>query len=117
MSHDGTAHSETTSSTEPSARYVVDLYARNVSSTATTKDLFRVGDALLGSIDELDARVDSADESIAEIETEIEPIPLLQKQMAEVQTVVAQMIFDLNEIGIDFSFKEIYDFRKKYLKK
>lgn len=113
MSHDGTSHSD---SPDVTARQIVELYHRNVSSTATTLDVWMVGDALLDYVGEVDGRVDSADSSITEIESEIEILMKLQSQMKETQGVVAKMIFELNEIGIDFQSKDINKYMIKYLK-
>lgn len=114
MSHDGTSHSDP-AEIESTARQVVDLYFRNVNTTATTYDVWQVGDALLDNIEEIEVRVDVLETDVAIIEEEIEPIPTLEENMIEVQEVVAKMIFELNELGINFQLDQINEFRIKYL--
>jgi len=110
MSHDGTIHA-----TEVTARNIVDLYFRNVNTTASPYDLWQVGDAILDYVDERSSESESS-LAIFELETDAR-FRAIERKVVEMEQVVAKMIFDLNEIGIDFSFKEIYDFRKQYLKK
>lgn len=113
MSHDGTIHSD---AIDVTARDIVDLYKRNISSVSSTKDLYQVGDAILDYTEEIESRVDGADSIISEIESEISVISLIQSQVKETQIVIAKMIFELNEIGIDFQSKDINKYMIKYLK-
>ena len=114
MSHDGTVHIDP-AIIETTPRQVVDLYFRNVNTTATTYDVWQVGDVLLRNIEEAETRLDVVEEDIVTIEEEIEPIPTLEENMTEVQEVIAKMIFELNELGINFNFEQINNFRDKYL--
>jgi hypothetical protein len=111
---DGSVHI-TPTEVESTARQVVDLYFRNVNTTASPYDLWQVGDALLGYIGEVSSESESS-LAVFELETDAR-FRAIERRVVELEQVVAKMIFDLNEIGIDFNFKEIYDFRKQYLKK
>ena len=115
---DGTTDSGTSTTTSaPSARNIVDLYFKNVNTTASPSDVYQVGNALVNRIDEVDAGVNSNSSSITEIENELKPLPTIEENITEIQDVMAKMIFNLNELGIEFEFEQINNFRDKYLNK
>lgn len=70
MSHDGTAHSDTV--VPPTARQIVEAYHRNIHVTATTFDVWTVGDAILREASELDVRVDVIEEDLETFEERTE---------------------------------------------
>lgn len=114
---DGTTDSGTITAAT-SARTIVDLYFRHVTSTVSNRDLWQVGDALLNDIDSVETRVTDNESSLITYELITDArLKKIETKVAQMERVVAEMIFDLNELGIDFSFKEIYNFRKQYLKK
>ncbi len=91
------------------ARQVIELYHQNTRSTATPFDIWQSGDAILLRVDEVETE---SRESIAELESEIEPI---ETNITEIQQVLAKVIFGLNEQNINFSDEQINEFRNKYL--
>lgn len=114
MSHDGTVHSDYAPPT-PTARQIIEAYHRSVVRTATTYDVWQAGDALLGRIEEVADELTVVEERVEVIEEEIEPLPTIEENVREIQDVVAAMIFELNEIGINFQLDQINEFRIKYL--
>ncbi len=100
---------------ETTPRQVVYLYKSNVNIPAQTKDVYLIGTVLLDDIDRVEALVGDNTSSIAEIESEITPIPTIEQNITEIQEVTAKMIFNLNELGIQFEFEQVNNFRDKYL--
>lgn len=116
MSHDGTSHSDG-ESTPNSARTVVDLYFRNVNTTGTTRDIWQVGDALLGEIEDIEVRVDVVEEDLETFEERTERrLSVLEAKVAETEENLALLIFNLESEGFPINFEELLKYRIKYLK-
>lgn len=114
MADDGTI-SGGADALEITARNIVDLYFKNVNTTARTRDVYKVGNAILGRIDEVAEEGVETATSLSELEVVTEKeFKTVEQRLTEIEVILAQTIFVLEDTGLDIT-NDMQDFMNENL--